>query len=875
MPRLIASLLALAALLVAVPGSLRPGTRRRRSARPRAPRSCRRRGPASSGCTTSSGRSTSRPGRTRSSSRATRSSPTCPATSCASSPTSSTPTGRSRASTSSTSTTACGSPTSRRCSPPARRRRPSRRPRATAGSYDPSDKWVMNHMIHNLTPTPTDVYITYDLDFIPAGTEADQDVKDVSTVWLDVVGGIYPVFDVHKGAGGRDRRYTYPDEAPPAERGAAAWTVQQDGVLVGTAGHLHPGGLWTDLKVTRGGRTVRVFRSKAKYYEPAGAVSWDVSMTATPENWRVGVRKGDVRVDLGHLRHAALLLVRVDGDHARRVQRRRHRPRPVRHRTSTCPARSRTGTCAENRNHGGALRRPARRAAAALRARRAPSRTVPVSGFLYGQGDLGMTGRKGRPPTIRPGQTLRFVNRDAKRNIFHTITSCRAPCNGATGIAYPLAERPGALRLGQPRLRAGRARRRRPSGSRWRTPKTIRPGTYTYFCRVHPFMRGAFRVTPKAERARSGARALTRRAGPSAPRPGGRSPRARAAPARTWRSSPQSVPGATKIRRAARPAASSGPDSEADESHSSGPTPGAKARSVPASTAARCSRSAAAARAGAAGSARRSATAHVIPACAGRGDAERRRQPVQQLARALRPDRVAGAEAGHRVRLGERAQDEQALELAGQRRARSAPRRLEVGERGVEQDPGARAGAPREPPARRGADRRARRVVGRAQRRPRASARPRAAASASTSAAPSRPSGTGTGRRPPRARAAAAAPSPATRSPRRRRAASAPQRRAQQLAGAVAGHDLRRLDAVARRERLARSAGGGVRVGVDGAPQRERRRVDDLGVRRLVPRRRGEVERRDLGQRLRALLVAPLRAARCETSSGESSSNWR
>jgi plastocyanin len=28
----------------------------------------------------------------------------------------------------------------------------------------------------------------------------------------------------------------------------------------------------------------------------------------------------------------------------------------------------------------------------------------------------------------------------------------------------------------------------------WRTPPDLRPGTYTYFCRIHPFMRGAFRV---------------------------------------------------------------------------------------------------------------------------------------------------------------------------------------------------------------------------------------------------------------------------------------------------------------------------------------------------------------------------------------------
>ena len=30
----------------------------------------------------------------------------------------------------------------------------------------------------------------------------------------------------------------------------------------------------------------------------------------------------------------------------------------------------------------------------------------------------------------------------------------------------------------------------------WQTPSNLSPGTYTYFCRIHPFMRGAFRVKP-------------------------------------------------------------------------------------------------------------------------------------------------------------------------------------------------------------------------------------------------------------------------------------------------------------------------------------------------------------------------------------------
>jgi plastocyanin len=28
----------------------------------------------------------------------------------------------------------------------------------------------------------------------------------------------------------------------------------------------------------------------------------------------------------------------------------------------------------------------------------------------------------------------------------------------------------------------------------WQTPADLTAGTYTYFCRIHPFMRGAFRV---------------------------------------------------------------------------------------------------------------------------------------------------------------------------------------------------------------------------------------------------------------------------------------------------------------------------------------------------------------------------------------------
>ena len=69
--------------------------------------------------------------------------------------------------------------------------------------------------------------------------------------------------------------------------------MPEDVTLVAAGGHVHPGGLHVDLKASRGGRTTTIFRSEAKYYEPAGAVSWDASMTFTKPDWRVAMRKGD------------------------------------------------------------------------------------------------------------------------------------------------------------------------------------------------------------------------------------------------------------------------------------------------------------------------------------------------------------------------------------------------------------------------------------------------------------------------------------------------------------------------------------------------------------------------------------------------------
>ena len=363
--------------------------------------------------------------------------------------------------------------------------------------YRTTDPWHMNHMIHNLTPTPTKVYITYDLDFVPATSPLAASMREIQTVWMDVVGGAYPVFDAKRGRHGDDRRLTYPDEVPGAPR-RNTWTVPEDGELVGTAGHLHPGGLWTDLELTRAGRTVRLFRSKAKYYEPAGAVSWDVSMTATPPDWRVQVRRGDILSVSGtyDTRRASWyesmaimpVMYNVGGTTGKD---------PFTTRVDV-PGKVTHGHLPENNNHGGGrfsglpdvrdlLGRPLANG----------NGSIPIQGFVFGQGDLSSPGRAGQPALVRRGRSLTFVNRDARQTIFHTVTSCKAPCNRTTGIAYPLANGrvdfdSGELGFGPQGFTAAANR------ATWDTPKRLKPGTYTYFCRVHPFMRGAFKVKPKA-----------------------------------------------------------------------------------------------------------------------------------------------------------------------------------------------------------------------------------------------------------------------------------------------------------------------------------------------------------------------------------------
>jgi hypothetical protein len=414
--------------------------------------------------------------------------------------------------------------------------------------YLKTDLWVLNHMIHNLIPGPMELYITYTVDFIPDGSPLAEGIKPVRPIWMDVENGsAYPVFDVARGSGGKDGEFTYPQDAGDPYPGSwekNEWTVDRDGVLLQTIGHVHTGGLSTELYLNREGakyqgpvcpryrplspkkqRTwskkrkrkyvssqkrrlracnnskpnvvgdrVQIFKSDAFYFGNRPPVSWDVAMIGTKPNWKVEVKAGDV-VELQTTYETKLaswyesmginVMYMADADDAtgrNPYQKRVDYPGVLNH-----------GRLAENNDHGGELPtvgpNPVNLPDGLL-----SSGPISIGGYTYGAGDFRLGATLGRPPVIEKGEqfTFEMAPGDVSQEIWHSVTSCKSPCNRSTGISYPIAD--GDFQFDSGQLGTGGA----PTVNRttWSTPTNLPVGTHTFFCRIHPLMRGAVRVVP-------------------------------------------------------------------------------------------------------------------------------------------------------------------------------------------------------------------------------------------------------------------------------------------------------------------------------------------------------------------------------------------
>jgi len=420
--------------------------------------------------------------------------------------------------------------------------------------------WFINQMLHNLGASDNrQVYLTWEIDWVPAESPSGAGLRATNIRWLDVAGApqVYPVFDAEKGydANG-DGRFVFPDEAQsPSDAAydgehakiseARRWVVgNANGVtLLNTAGHLHPGGEYVKMMVARDGPDAGtvdgddpseikdLFRSDAKYYEPAGAVSWDVAMRATPRDWRISLKQGDtVFINVAYdVRKASwyesmgiMPVSWVPGhpdpaakdpfDDAADVQAMYDQGGELTHRrlpeNIDKKARKDLGLADPRKLRNGP---------------KVPSSGIGIRGFNYLTGGFTAVGGFPRslmkPATIKSGQAVSFTNLDAlstqtnEQQAWHSITSCKAPCNKGSGIGYPLANGPVKFDSGQLGYGTGWSSEVTTGSNEYTNAdlvydpgkkdkiktkggkkKTINATTYTYFCRIHPLMRGSIRV---------------------------------------------------------------------------------------------------------------------------------------------------------------------------------------------------------------------------------------------------------------------------------------------------------------------------------------------------------------------------------------------
>jgi hypothetical protein len=416
-----------------------------------------------------------------------------------------------------------------------------------------TDQWLLLYMVHSAVQQPMEVFITYDIDFVPQANAERLGLKPAYPIWMDVRPSAYPVFNVQRDYGGADGQCTWPREEcaafdpygkeipgqgqPPNRPGtdlrlpARGQTLGRagpfvGGTLIGIGGHLHPGGLENTIDLVRDGRESRIYTSEAVYWDredsslPGGPpTSWDFSMEVTGlPNWGIRVEPGDLlrsnaTYDTTHQSTyenmgISVALIAPDTPSGEPTAPGLDAFTAPRDETENCesgglPAGTLCdegivshGHLPENDNFGGPE--------GTWSAEPGPAtENVGILDFLYLPGDLSLIEMTG-VPTVQLGTNLRFTNFEGPV-IYHTVTSCKFPCLGGTGTAFPLSNGETSagraldfdsseIGFGTPAI--GPAKQ----ALSWGLPVTeqegFQPGeVVTYFCRIHPSMRGAFEVT--------------------------------------------------------------------------------------------------------------------------------------------------------------------------------------------------------------------------------------------------------------------------------------------------------------------------------------------------------------------------------------------
>lgn len=480
-----------------------------------------------------------------------------------------------------------------------------------------TDAWLFLHMVHNATPRTFPVWVTYDVDYIPADVAEAPHPEDperpllfkTKGIWLDVGDCSHwtttgcqkdqfnPVFNIQRGFG-IDGVCVFPRQNcayqntlanKSAQQGIDKgtvydqWEIPEDGTLVVMGGHLHNGGLRDDVYLVRDGVEKLIHRSDAFYFDhdfdPAtwneavdpfdrtkseiGAppTSWDFVMSGVSDDlgWRVEVKKGDklrlegvydssiaswyeqMGIVMTWLAPNSVTTIdgvdRVvgidpfasgveihDGVNTLAVQPGTRPELIPGYEHGPCMP-SATRLCTRGQITHARVATSGNHTDPCLNGCPDIARTAPdgdftsdiyMAAFGYGNADFGVIGALG-VPRVKVGDTIAFHNVDTADYMWHTATRCANPCSGTVVTHYPIADgayddlidpstgttangktvgdllaENGAdpLDFDSGALGVGTGAVNKVTWS-W-TP--TRPGTYTFWCRIHPSMRGAVRV---------------------------------------------------------------------------------------------------------------------------------------------------------------------------------------------------------------------------------------------------------------------------------------------------------------------------------------------------------------------------------------------
>jgi hypothetical protein len=424
-----------------------------------------------------------------------------------------------------------------------------------------TDTWLMLYMVHSAVAQPMEAYIIYDIDFIPKAQGDELGIKPAYPLWHDERPSGYPVFNVQRSFGGRDGACTWPKEqcasfnswgekevgqGEPGNKKGEDWEFPAKGepfgragpftggTIIGMGGHLHPGGVQNEIDLVRKKKKRRIYTGKAVYWNPkkkgkkggGPKDSWNFSMPVVGNPfWGIRVKPGDklrsnatydtklqstyenmgIAVSLfvpngenGKPQAPGINPFKVKRDRSKNCYRKGGLKRAgiQKRRPVLCDKGVVThGELVENTNRGFAEGKWEATSAG-------NTNQVSIANFLYLPGDLSTRTSTGIPK-VNLGEKLQFTNFEGGA-IWHTITSCKFPCLGPTGAAFPLANgRTSQKRkldfdssevgFGTPEI--GPATNKLNWSLDVTKEEGYKPGeVVTYFCRIHPFMRGAFEV---------------------------------------------------------------------------------------------------------------------------------------------------------------------------------------------------------------------------------------------------------------------------------------------------------------------------------------------------------------------------------------------